>query len=373
MIVALQRVKKLTLSVTIGLVSFSFLQSPTFAASKVVQEKLVIVPENSLEQSPESAQNRLDTQKAARDYYKSIPEKTLTVLIAADEQYRKKHPDWKFYTRALLADGTRDFKEYFNIKYVPVQFLEWQSDGKDSNEILSDLSRDYGSYAQNKMKDTINFSLVIGFTANSNYEATTGGNTGDLISLAPNNGGSSAIITINDNRNYPKPIPDIIKHEVSHTYGVPDDKSALRNSVMSYGPTGPASNLGAPMPKTYNPEWSASEMSIIDNYRDRYQQNREIKEVTSFNNKLKVKRTGNLFFTEVMSSAQSELGYVYGYAQVDIDIDKKPFADFHKTETVSNIYERLNTIGMVGNEITFTRSQSPNAGSLNPTDTYKFN
>ncbi|HDX9707063.1 TPA: hypothetical protein ROY17_004780 [Bacillus thuringiensis] len=323
----------------------------------------------------ESAEDRIHAQNETRDHYKSMPEKTLTVLIAADEQYRKKHPDWRFYTKALVADGTRDFKEYFNIKYVPVQFLEWQSDGKGHEEIINDLVKDYGSYSQNKMKDTINFSLVIGFTANPNYEPTTGGNAGKTVRLIPNNGGSSAVITINDNTIAERPIEQIIKHEVSHTYGVPDDKDTdgcVRNSVMSYCKTKPASNLGAPMPATYNPDWSASEMNLIDTNRDRYQ-NREIKEVTSFNNKLKVNRTGNLFFTEMMSSAQSELGYVYGYAQVDIDIDKKPFADFHKTETVNAIYDRLNTAGMAGNEITFTRSLSPNAGSVNPVDTYKFN
>ncbi|HDX9707814.1 TPA: hypothetical protein ROY17_005608 [Bacillus thuringiensis] len=369
--IALQRVKKLTLGATMGLVSLSFLQSPALAASQVYIENIGTEPTYSLEQK-ESAQDRIHAQNVTRDHYKSVPEKTLTVLIAADEQYRKKHPDWKSYTKALVSDGTRDFKEYYNIKYVPVQFLEWQSNGKDATEILYDLEKDYGSYSQNKMKDTINFSLVIGFTANPDYEPTTGGMAGGTVMLGPTNGGKSAVITINDNNILERPIEQIIKHEVSHTYRVPDDKPGIRNSVMSYGPTKPASNLGVPMPATFNPEWSASEMNVIDTYRD-YYQNREIKEVTSFNNKLKVKRTGNLFFTEVMSSPQANLGYVNGYAQVDIDIDKKPFADFHMVETVNSIYERLNSIGMAGNEITFTRSLSPNAGSANPTDTYKFN
>ncbi|HDX9707792.1 TPA: hypothetical protein ROY17_005578 [Bacillus thuringiensis] len=372
--ISLQRVKKFTAGVTIGLLSLSFLQSPAFAASKVYIQDIGVEDPYSL-QVYESAEDRIHAQNVTRDYYKSIPEKTLTVLIAADEQYRKKHPDWKFYTKALVVDGTRDFKEYYNINYVPVQFLEWQSDGKNSYEIAMDLMNDYGSYAQNKMKDTINFSLVVGFTANPNYEATTGGNSGKTLMLGPNNGGKSATMTINDNTILERPIEQIIKHEVSHTYRVPDDKSSegcARNSVMSYCKTTTASNLGAPMPAVYNPEWSVSEMGVIAANRD-YYQNREIKEVTSFNNKLKVNRTGNLFFTEVKSSPQANLGYVNGYAQVDIDIDKKPFADFHMLETVNDINERLNSLGMVGNEITFTKLFNPNAGAANPTDTYKFN
>ncbi|HDX9707083.1 TPA: hypothetical protein ROY17_004808 [Bacillus thuringiensis] len=265
-----------------------------------------------------------------------------------------------------------DLKEYYNIKYVSVQFLEWQSNGKDHEKILNDLLGNYGSYAQNKMKDIINFSLVIRFTANPNYESTVGGNAGRTVMLGPANGGKSAAMTINDNTITERPIEQIIKHEVSHTYRVPDDKDCKRDSVMSYCKTKTASNLDAPMLKTFNTEWSSSETNLIDTNRDMYQ-NREIKEVTSFNNKLKVNRTGNLFFTEVMSSPQANLGYINGYAQVDIDIDKKPFADFHMLETVNSINERLNTLGMAGNEITFNKLFNPNAGSVNPTDTYKFN
>ncbi|HDX9707072.1 TPA: hypothetical protein ROY17_004790 [Bacillus thuringiensis] len=360
--IASQRVKKFTVGVTIGLLSLSFLQSPALAASKVNFSYVKMDPD---EKNPTSYQDRIDTQYGIRDHYKSIPEKTLTVLIAADEQFRKKHPDWKSYTKNLVEEGTKDFKEYYNIKYVPAQFLDWQSDGKSPGEILDDLSKDYGSYAQSKMKDTINFSLVIGFTDNPNY-GEVGGNAAELVSLSPNNGGESAIITINDDDRHPKPITQIIKHEVSHTYSVPNDDKSLQDSVMSTLPS-----VG-PNGKTFNPEWSVDEMFIIHKYRDRYP-NREIKEVTSFNNKLKVNRTGNLFFTEVMSSPQANLGYVYGYAQVDIDIDKKPVADFHMLETVNDINERLNSLGMVGNEITFTKLFSPNAGAANPTDTYKFN
>ncbi|HDX9708045.1 TPA: hypothetical protein ROY17_005868 [Bacillus thuringiensis] len=364
--IALQRVKKLTLGAIIGLTSLSFLQSPTFAASQVKVESIQTIPDskgNALhdyEGIPESAQDRIDTQNAFREYAKSLPEKKLTVLIAADEQYRQKHPDWKFYTRAFVEDGTRDFKEYFNIQYVPVQFLEWQSDGKNSGEILDDLAKDYGSYAQNQMKNSINFSLVVGFTGNPNY-GNIAGNAGITVSLSPDNGGKSAIIAINEDNRHAWSMAKRIKHEVTHTYTVPNDPYYYRNSVMT------ASDKIIDLM-----DWSSTEMRTILFHREDYQ-NREIKEVTSFNNKLKVNRTGNLFFTERMSSSQTELGYVYGYAQVDIDIDKKPFADFHKTETVNSIYERLNTAGMAGNEITFTRSLSPNAGSANPTETYKFN
>ncbi|PGZ54833.1 hypothetical protein COE56_06795 [Bacillus anthracis] len=52
-------------------------------------------------------------------------------------------------------------------------------------------------------------------------------------------------------------IESTIKHEVSHTYSVPDDNKWLRNSVMS-------SKVGIT-------EWSSTEMEIIKKNRDRYQ------------------------------------------------------------------------------------------------------
>ena len=48
-----------------------------------------------------------------------------------------------------------------------------------------------------------------------------------------------------------------IKHELSHTYSVPDDNKWRRNSVMS-------SKVGVT-------EWSSTEMEIIKINRDRYQ------------------------------------------------------------------------------------------------------
>ncbi|HDX9707599.1 TPA: hypothetical protein ROY17_005348 [Bacillus thuringiensis] len=221
------------------------------------------------------------------------------------------------------------------------------------------------------MKDTINFSLVIEFSDNPNFGGT-GGVAGTTVSLKPDNGGKSAIVTINDDGHHPRPIRETIKHEVSHTYGVPNDEVLTQNSVMSSAPTALTSNLSPPMPKTYNLEWPVDEMYMIHKNRNWYP-NREIKKVTSFNSKLKINRIGTLFFTEVMSSPQAGLGYINGYAQVDIDIDKKPFGDFHMLETVNSIYERLNSIGMTGNEIRLNKLFNPNAGSVNPTDTYKLN
>ncbi|HDX9707600.1 TPA: hypothetical protein ROY17_005349 [Bacillus thuringiensis] len=71
--IALQRVKKIAAGFTIGFVSLSFLLSPAFAASW----------------NSDSSQERSNIQYGIRDHYKSIPEKTLTVLIAVDEQFRK--------------------------------------------------------------------------------------------------------------------------------------------------------------------------------------------------------------------------------------------------------------------------------------------
>ncbi|HDR6248017.1 TPA: hypothetical protein QCU24_005922 [Bacillus cereus] len=71
------------------------------------------------------------------------------------------------------------------------------------------------------------------------------------------------LVTIKDvtNNNMSCSIESTIKHELSHTYSVPDDHKWLRNSVMS-------SKVGVT-------EWSSTEMEIIRKNRDRYQ-NHEI-------------------------------------------------------------------------------------------------
>lgn len=54
----------------------------------------------------------------------------------------------------------------------------------------------------------------------------------------------------------PLSVENTIKHELSHTYGLPDDRGNKRNSVMGL--------------KQESTEWSSLEMEVIDMNRDLY-------------------------------------------------------------------------------------------------------
>lgn len=67
-------------TITLGLSAIG--STTSFAATS--GEKIPIFDSSKLEQSPESPEERIQKQNDTREYYQSIPEKTLTVLITAD-------------------------------------------------------------------------------------------------------------------------------------------------------------------------------------------------------------------------------------------------------------------------------------------------
>lgn len=208
------------------------------------------------EQSPEDPALRIEMQDAMRDWYQNNEEeKTLTVLIAADEQYREAHPDWKELTVQLMAEGTKDFKEYYNIKYVPVEFFEWQSHGSDVTDIVYNFKDDYTAYIADHPEFTNSFSVVVGFTANESYD-----NKGGVLPMTVGTEESKLAIPLVTIKDLPADDPDgftnVIKHELSHTWGIPDDRGDLRNSVMSSIPG--------------IIEWSTIEMEVINENWDLY-------------------------------------------------------------------------------------------------------
>ncbi|MCU4948846.1 MULTISPECIES: hypothetical protein [Bacillus cereus group] len=239
-------------TMTLGMSTFGGPVS-VFAAEYVIP----IVDSKTLEQSPEDSQERIKKQNETREYFKNIPQKTLTVLIAADKQYRDAHSDWKERTKVLIENGTKDFKEYYNIKYVPIQFFEWDSKGENRSDIMYNFADDYTKYITDNPNLSSSFGLVIGFTANKDYGSAYGGMLPQTVGLEE--GESIPLVTIKDvpNDNKICSIESTIKHELSHTYSVPDDYKWGRNSVMS-------SKVGVT-------EWSSAEMEIISKNRDRYQ------------------------------------------------------------------------------------------------------
>lgn len=81
-------------AITLGISTFGGSVS-VFAAEYVIP----IVDPKTLEQSPEDSQERIKKQNETREYFKSISQKTLPVLIAVDKQYRDAHSDWKTLTK----------------------------------------------------------------------------------------------------------------------------------------------------------------------------------------------------------------------------------------------------------------------------------
>ncbi|MGX5632934.1 hypothetical protein [Bacillus thuringiensis] len=224
-----------------------------FAAEEVIP----IVDSNTLEQSPEDSQERTKKQDDTRKHFENTSQKTLTVLIAADKQYRDAHSDWKELTTKLIENGTKDFKDYYNIKYVPTQFYEWDSKGENRSDIMYNFADDYTTYITDNSNFSGSFSLVVGFTANNNYGSAYGGMLPQTVGLEGIE--SIPLITIKDvpSNKIICSIESTIKHELSHTYSLPDDHKGVRNSVMS-------SKVGVT-------EWSSAEMEIISKNRDRYQ------------------------------------------------------------------------------------------------------
>lgn len=241
--------------------SVSTFEGPVSVFAAENDDEIKMEDSQTLEQSPEDSQERIKKQNETREYFKNIPQKKLTVLILADKQYRDAHTDWKERTKELIEKGTKDFKEYYNIQYIPTKFVKWNSRGANYSDIIYNLEEDYVSYLQKKPQFAGSFSLIVGFTANKNYGSPYGGMLPRKVGVE----GFEAIplVTIKDvtNNNMSCSIESTIKHELSHTYSVPDDHKWLRNSVMSS--------------KVDVTEWSSTEMEIIRKNRDRYQ-NHEI-------------------------------------------------------------------------------------------------
>lgn len=255
---------KKALFVTAATMTLGFSTIGSTAAFAAAGDKIEIFDSNKLEQSPESPEERIEKQNDTREYYQSIPEKTLTVLIMVDKGYQEAHPDWEEHTTELVKEGTKDFKEYFNIKYVPVASQEWELRGKDSTDIMYNFKDDYVSHLKDNEDFSDKYSLVIHFTTNEKFDVY-GGTFPRTVGLEGTEGSSLMIIRdadfVDPAVGHTLDVASTIKHEISHTYGLPDDNGNLRNSVM-----------GLAQEST---EWSSAEMEVIDINRDLYS-NKEI-------------------------------------------------------------------------------------------------
>lgn len=361
--------KKVMAGLLTGFLAVSFAQTSAFAA--------------------ESPEERAATKEYYREWASEQPVRKYTVLIVTDQEYRDAHPDWIERTTNLVKEGTKDFNEYFNVEFVPVQYWKgWKSSTDNIDSMMEDLRNQFNEYVNTKMDKNLNFNHVIAFTGkrkgvtNVGYDAAGTATTPVKGALEENVYGKVNVLAfakkhmnmdpeqysfeeilamfkkipnvgftvICDTDNPQKPQSALVKHELSHNYGVQDDKFGERNSIMSY--TWPGDNEGKPR----STDWSSDEMYKIYKYVDKnVYLNREVEEVANINENLTFYKTGNLFFTQIKGSLTDEVGsYEKGYLQTDADTDLEPGIDFFKHDLVQNVSNRFNQASVIGNNLVFS-------------------
>ncbi|MGQ7174071.1 M12 family metallo-peptidase, partial [Escherichia sp. R-CC3] len=55
-------------------------------------------------------------------FHTLAPTRTVTILIAADEEYRAAHPDWKSLTKQLVEKAGQSFLTEHNIQFSVVNY-----------------------------------------------------------------------------------------------------------------------------------------------------------------------------------------------------------------------------------------------------------
>ncbi len=131
----------------------------------------------------------------------------LRVVIAADEEFRTAHPEWKALTTSILEEADEPFKDVFDLDLDAELFVEWRSDGSKSGEILDDLKNDFGH---------LTYDLIIGFTKDKDF---THGGIAYRYNSAPNGPGISVVRDKSSVSNAAR----TVQHEISHNFGLGHD------------------------------------------------------------------------------------------------------------------------------------------------------
>ena len=146
-----------------------------------------------------------DIENSNSLFHALAPTRTVTILIAADEEYRA-HPDWKTITAQVVEKADNSFWAEHSINFVVTGYANWKSDGANSSALLADLNTEW--------KNNTQYDFVIGFTKDSKF---TAGGIAYVYSSAPQSG-----ISVVLDQGQP---PYAIQHEWSHNYGLSHDAS----------------------------------------------------------------------------------------------------------------------------------------------------
>jgi hypothetical protein len=154
-----------------------------------------------------------DTSKKA----KAQATRTVTVLAVADEEYRAAYGDWQSRVQQIVENADNAFTRDHGIDFQVQAVGNWTSQGGNSSQILSDLSRDWSGY---------NYDFVVGFTRDVNFEA------GGIAYVYSSDPGAAFSVNLDQGvTNTSK----AAQHEFSHNYGLGHDAqgSGIR-CIMNY-------------------------------------------------------------------------------------------------------------------------------------------
>lgn len=175
-------------------------------------------------------------------FHTIAPTRTVTILIAADEEYRAAHPDWKTITAQMVEKADNSFWAEHSINYVVTGYANWKSDGANSSALLADLNTEW--------KNNTQYDFVIGFTKDSKF---TAGGIAYVYSSAPQSGISVVLDQGTTSTSY------AIQHEWSHNYGLSHDASGSGIKCMM--------NYDYAYSVNY---WDAAHDALIESHRNWY-------------------------------------------------------------------------------------------------------
>ncbi|MCA0983397.1 zinc-dependent metalloprotease [Halobacillus yeomjeoni] len=145
-------------------------------------------------------------------------DRTATVLIAADEEYRAARSDWQTFTQNIVENADNAFVRDHGIDLEVQAFAQWSSEGNNASEILQDLDQDWNGQG---------YDFVVGFTKDSNFNA---GGIAYVYQSSPY--GSAVSVNLDQGA---ENTWRAAQHEFSHNYGLGHDAQGSGiECIMNY-------------------------------------------------------------------------------------------------------------------------------------------
>ncbi|WP_394578566.1 zinc-dependent metalloprotease [Cytobacillus firmus] len=141
----------------------------------------------------------------------------VTVLLVVDQNYQKSYRNWKNKSKYVLEAADDVFFSQHNIDFQVKAYGSWNSQGKNSIEILNDLNRKWNHY---------DYDFIVGITANKNFEK---GGAAIVYKMKPNKSAVSVVLDQGNNT------WKSLVHELSHNFGLDhDSKESKLACFMNY-------------------------------------------------------------------------------------------------------------------------------------------